>query len=35
MSGVVDAKEAEQHLVNEEGQLFLDKLVNWIRSQAV
>lgn len=31
----VDSKEAEAYLANEEGQLFLDKLLNWIRSQAV
>lgn len=31
----VDSPEAGAYLANEEGQLFLDKLVNWIRSQAV
>lgn len=31
----VDSKEAEAYLVNEEGQLFLERLLNWIRSQAV
>lgn len=31
----VESKEAEAYLVNEEGQLFLEKLVNWIRAQAV
>ncbi len=30
-----DSQQAEQYLANEEGQLFLDKLINWIRSQAV
>ncbi|MEN9903442.1 MAG: hypothetical protein RLZZ555_7 [Pseudomonadota bacterium] len=35
LMGCIDSKEAEQYLVNEEGQLFLDKLVNWIRAQAV
>ncbi len=32
--GCVDSKAAEEYLANDEGQLFLEKLINWIRSQA-
>lgn len=29
----VNSKQAEEYLANEEGQLFLERLANWIRSQ--
>jgi hypothetical protein len=35
LMGCVDSQDAEAYLVNEEGQLFLEKLINWIRAQAV
>jgi len=31
--GCVDSQDAEAYLANEEGQLFLERLLNWIRSQ--
>ncbi len=31
----VDSQEAEAWLANDEGRLFLERLLNWIRSQAV
>ncbi len=35
LQACIDSKQAEEYLANEEGQLFLEKLLNWIRSQAV
>ena len=32
--GCVDSKAAEEYLANDEGQLFFDKLLNWIKSQS-
>ena len=33
LRGCVDSQDAEAYLANEEGQLFLERLLNWIRSQ--
>lgn len=33
LMGCVDSKAAEEYLASEEGQLFLERLVDWIRTQ--